>query len=116
MRGITAGGECVRRIRGNHVNLRHGQAHALREPLHDIVDARQFFARDRPSAVHGQGDLVGEEVRDKVHQPGKDQGQNHAVPATEVLAQKQQEQRKGSEQQSGFKGVSHKARFPITTM
>ena len=59
--------------RGNHVHLRHRDADLLRQPLDDLIGPRQLFARYRLGPVHGQRDLVAEEVRSEIHDDGEDQ-------------------------------------------
>ena len=106
---IASGGESVRRIGWNHVNLRHGQADLLRQPLDHLVYARQLLARDRLGAVGAQRNLVGKEIGDEVHHRGNAQSEQHAVLAAEGAADGHQQQRHRGEQKRGLERVSHKS-------
>src|SRR5262249_16488339 len=75
--------ERIRRVARKHINLGHGNTHLLCEALHDRVDARQLLARDRLRTIHGQGNLVGIEVRDEVHYHGECQRNEHPVLTAE---------------------------------
>ena len=97
VRRVASGGECVWGVGRNDIDLRHGNAHSLRQPLHDPVDARQVFSRHRLSAIHGQCNLVGKEIRDKVHHRRENQCDQHALLSAECTAEEQKQQRQHSE-------------------
>jgi hypothetical protein len=92
VRRVASGGEGIGRIRGYDVHLRHGQARTLGQTLHRLVGTGQLLARDRASPVHGERDLVGEEVGDEIHHSGQNQRQKHALLAPESPADEHQQQ------------------------
>src|SRR5208282_3776960 len=55
---VASGGEGVRRVGRDEVDLGHGQADFLRQALDDVVDPREIFAADGLGAIGGEGDLV----------------------------------------------------------
>ena len=104
---IASGGKGIGRVGWNHVHLRHGQADLLSQALDGVVGARQLLARDRLRAIHGQRDLVGEEIRNEIHDRGEGQRQQHSVLSTEGAAHEHQQQRQRGQQKRGLECVSH---------
>ena len=79
VRRITPSGEGVRRVVRNHVDLRHGQANALRHALYHVIDARQFFAGHRLRTVHRESNLVGKEIAYEIAYSGNGKANRHAM-------------------------------------
>src|SRR2546423_1399096 len=97
MRRIASGGKSVGRLRGNHINLRHGKADFLSDPFHYAINPRQLLSRYRLCAVSGECDLVGKEVRDEISYGGDNQRPYHAALATEGPSYRHQQQGQGGE-------------------
>src|SRR5687768_6240578 len=73
-------------------------------PRHD----RQLVIRsDLLSAIHLQDDLVGEPVRDEVHDDGKTEGRHEALRAAKQLAERKQKAAEEAEEQDGFQRIVH---------
>ena len=97
----------IRRLGRNHVNLWHGDADLLREALNNGVRAGQLFPRNRLRPVHGQRNLVREEVGNEVHHCCNDQRQQHAILTAERTAQEHQQECQRCQQKCSLKGVPH---------
>ena len=94
---ISSRSERVRGVGWNHVHLRHRNADLLRQPLDSPISARELFARNWLCAIHCQSNLVGEEIRDEVHDSGKGQCQKHSVLTAECASNEHQDQRKSGQ-------------------
>ena len=105
---IASRGERVRGVRWNHVHLRHRNADFLREALNGLVSARKLLARDWLCAIHGKSNLVGEKIRNEVHDNGEGQCQEHSVLTAERATDEHQQQRKGGQEESSLESVSHR--------
>src|SRR5712671_6955056 len=83
---IASRGKGIGRIRGNHIELRHGKVGLLREPLYYRVNSWQLFPGDRLRTVHCEGDLVREKVRNKIRDAGNDEPEDHSVLPAKIIA------------------------------
>ncbi len=104
---IASGGEGVRRIGRDQVDLGHRQADFLRQALDDVVNARQIIAADRLGAISGERDLVGEKIGNEIHDGGEGERHQHPVLPAESAAGQHEQQRHAGEQECGFEYVAH---------
>src|SRR6266699_2953862 len=73
---------------------------ASSQPLDDLVESRYFFPRHRLRPARPQGNLVREEVGERVHDNGEAQRHSHPGTPAEIAAQKEQQQREPGKQKS----------------
>src|ERR1700687_831410 len=104
---MAAGGEGIRRLSWDYVDLRHRNTDFLREAFDGCVGARWLLAGHGLGPGHGQRDLVGIEVRDEVHDGGEHWRQEHSVLTAEGAANKHQQQRERGQQECGLECISH---------
>src|ERR1700679_2802156 len=95
----------IRRLRRQHIYLRHRQPLLRRQPLHRRISSRQLLPRHWLRVVHLQRNLVGEEVSPKVERNRDQKRQHHPVPSTEVIPNQDQQQRQPHQQQSRFERI-----------
>ena len=103
--GAAARGECVRREIRDHVDTRHGQRGALRQPLDDLV--QPVAGPDFLCPIHAEDDLVREPVRAEVHRDNEEEHHDEALAAADGFADDEQEPAEEAEKQRGFQCVRH---------
>ncbi len=104
---VPAGGEGIRGLLRDDVDLRHRDAGPGGQGADDAIETGRLGLIDRPGAVHGQDDLVGEPVGAQVHDHGHDEGQEHALLPTQRSADEHEQHRQRRQQDTGFHEVAH---------
>ena len=105
MLGAAAGGEGVRLVLVDQVDLRHRQAGALGQLLDDAVELGRLVGPDLLRVGHAQDHAVAVPVGEEVHAQRHDQRDDQAGLAAEQVADDQEEAREGRQQEGGAEVV-----------
>src|SRR6267378_6290762 len=82
----------------NHVELRHGEARLARKTLHHFIEPRYLLPRNPLRATGRKRDLVGEEIRERVHADSDPQAKSHSVPPAKNLPHENEQERESDQQ------------------
>src|SRR6267378_5432341 len=82
----------------NHVELRHGEARLARKTLHHFIEPRYLLPRNPLRATGRKRDLVGEEIRERVHADSDAQAKSHPVPPAKNLPHEHEQERESDQQ------------------
>jgi len=90
---VTTGRKRMGGVVHDHVNLGHGQACALCQALHCVVEVGELPGCKWLRPVQGERDFVGVEIRNKVHHRSNDDGHEQAIASANVVPCQEQEYR-----------------------
>jgi len=91
------------------VHARHRDLSARGQPAQDGVEAGRLRLIDRLGPVHRQHDLVGEPVAEEIHGHGQDEGDHHALPATDGAPDQDEHRGEYREKDCGLEHVGHES-------
>src|SRR5882757_6419693 len=95
---IASRRESVRSGFRKHVELRHGEVRLARKTFHHFIEPRDLLTRNPLRATGGKRDLVGEEIRERVHADSDPQAKSHPVPPAKNLPDEHEQERESDQQ------------------
>ena len=98
---VAAGGERIRALVRNDVQLGHRQPGARGQGVDDAVELGCLGFADLVGAVHAEDDLVRKPIAAEVHDDGEDEGDHQPPGAAEIIPDQQDQAGQGAEQKRG---------------